>query len=271
LGQDKQRAQQKLDGLRVDDPLLGQAAKIETLRRGVDRYQSARRDLPRLATQRADAVGELDHSLRDLGPGWSKERVTEFDTSLPTREAVRQHQQTLSGSERALHDARGKTRAAKSRLDELVRQRDRVKEAFDDLVAPREADRRSLDTERDDIRRLRSGLPPYHRMLERKRNLRAQATDQEARRQSLQTRLQEKGVTLPLWPLFPAFVLLVAMAGWLLATNVLGLGILVLIVLAAGVGGYLWLRVRLTRSSNDRTKRILEELKTVKGGVEALA
>jgi uncharacterized protein YhaN len=272
LGQDKQRAQKRLDEIRVDEALLGQAGKIETLRRGVARYESAQKDLPLREAERAAAVGDLEKSLRELGPGWNQERVTEFDTSLPVREAVRQHEAEVKASEEAFRDAQGDTKAAKRRLDELVRQRDRLKEAFDDLAAPRDnGDRGRLERKRGNARRLRSSLPHYYRLLERKRNLRAQLADQRAHRQSLETRSQEEGVTLPLWPLFPAFLLFVALGGWLLATSVVGLGVLVLIVLGAVVGGYLWLRAHLRSSSEDRTRRILEELSNVKAGVEALA
>ncbi len=271
LGQDKQHAQKRLGEIRVDEALLAQAARIETLRRGLARYESAHRDLPLREAERAAAVGDLEKSLRELGPGWTRERVTGFDTSLPTREAVRQHEAEVKASEEAFRDAQGDTRAAKRRLDELVEERDGLKEAFDGLAAPQDRDRGGLERKRGNARRLRSSLPHYYRLLERKRNLQAQLADQRARRQSLETRSQEEGVTLPLWPLYPAFAFLVAIAAWLFGTNLVGLGVLVLMVLGAVVGGYLWLRAQLTRSSENRTRRVLEELNTLKAGVEALA
>lgn len=267
LGQDKQGAQKELDKIRVDEELLAQAATIETLRRGLARYESAKNDLPLLETRRADAVSDLGESLRELGPGWSQERVTEFDTSLPTREAVRQHQQTLNNSERALRDAQMATGAAKRRLDELVEERDRLTEAFDGLAAPRDRDRGGLERKRDNIRRLRSGLPDYHRAVQRKEHLEGRLADQEVRCRSLEKQSREKGLSLPPWFL-PGFLLGVIIVGSLLVGLGPVPGILAFVILLA-LASYVYFHAR--RSSRDRSRDILEELNTVKAGAEALA
>ncbi len=88
--------QQELEKLDVDEQVLKKFTEIEGLNRGLDKYESAKQDLPRRESELESALEELEEGLKDLGSGWDEDRVKQFDTSVLAREAVRSHGELLN-------------------------------------------------------------------------------------------------------------------------------------------------------------------------------
>ena len=80
-----------------DEDLLYDAARIETIRRDRNRFDSAVKDLPERKAELGALESELQDRLRDLGPEWDEDRLQGFDASLAFRQEVEQAKDASRG------------------------------------------------------------------------------------------------------------------------------------------------------------------------------
>ena len=88
-----------------DEDLLYDAARIETIRRDRNRFDSAVKDLPERRAELGALESELQDRLRDLGPEWGEGRLQEFDASLAFRQEVEQAKDVLAERQDAVRRA----------------------------------------------------------------------------------------------------------------------------------------------------------------------
>jgi uncharacterized protein YhaN len=262
------RAQEEMNGTELDEKILAQAAEIEGLKRGLERYESARDDLPRRQSELEGDLKGLEDGLRGLGPDWDESRVKEFDTSLTAREAVRGYGAQLKAGTAALHDAERDAERAKAEHQEARSAHDSLEKELKELEEPPERDRRALDERRRRLRQLRGLLADSATSQLGLGHLKQRKADLEARINWFERAKAGRAVALPAWPAAVApllgaalAALLALLAGWLAAV----------VIAVAGLGAglaYQWLRRSLkTGASLD----VMEtELETLTGQLERI-
>ncbi|MBL8696705.1 MAG: AAA family ATPase [Planctomycetes bacterium] len=118
----------KLMGFRspqlTDAATMAQLTSLEEDRR----TQSARlRDLPSLKKNYERARAAAAQAISELGPGWSEDRVAQFDRSLPVREHVRQREQSgeqarvsATEAERKIQQIENQDRATEAEIESHI-------------------------------------------------------------------------------------------------------------------------------------------------------
>ncbi len=151
----------------VDPALHAQRDEIRTLARQTAEFRSSTQRLPVLGAENAQMQTALAASLRQLGPGWTEERVRTCDRSLANREALRQFAESLAADAQRRREAE----AACQRLAEATAaaQRRREQTEADRAGADQAAARFPADIcaplrrERDRLVRLAQELPDLRR------------------------------------------------------------------------------------------------------------
>jgi uncharacterized protein YhaN len=254
--------QQEMERIHVDKELLEQSAEIEGLNRGLDKYESAKEDLPTRGSELKAAHDDLQDGLRDLGPGWDEGRVRAFDTSVPTREAIRGHGEGIKASSVGLHDAERDSGRAAEDLENAKVEHDRLKKELEALDEPPERDRRVLEEKRRGLRELRSLTSGHERHRQETRHLEERKRDLQARCISLERQISQEVLALPAWP--AAVVLVIGLAAAMLLALLTSwvAGVVVAVLGVAVAAGYHRLRGGLeTRAQKGGLE---DELKTVR-------
>ena len=250
-----------LGKLVLDEQVLGSISKVEGLNRGLDKYESAKQDLPKRDSELKSALEDLEEGLRVLGPGWDELRVKGFDTSVLAREAVRSHGEELKESSGQLHDAERDEERASDELEKISAEHARLEKKWKALEPPLEPNGTALEERRQRIRELRSLVSAHERLGQEKDHLEDRKNDLETRCVSLGRQISREAASLPFWPavVVPVIGLLagVAFAGaadWITAAAIAGFGV----ILGAG---YAFLRTNLATGSQQETLK--SELKTL--------
>ena len=263
LQTDVGHAQEEIDLIEVDGKTLERAAEIEGLQRGLERYESARDDLPRRQSEfEADLEG-LEEGLRGLGPDWDEARVKEFDTSLTAREAIRGYGEQLKASATELHDAERDAEHAKAELQEARSTHARLEKELQELGEPPERDQRALEERRHKFRQLRGLLADSATSRQGLEHLKERKADLDARIDWFERAKARRAATLPAWPAVVAPLVGGALAAWL-ALQVDWLAAVVIAV-AGLVVGLAYARLRSSLETGTRLDVMETELETLRG------
>ncbi len=102
--------EQRLEGLTVDQDLLGQETEILALKESTQEIRNVLKDRLTLERDRDQVSARIEENARQIGPQWDEARAMAFAWSEAERAAVQQQQQ-------ALEEARGEVRAAREKLN----------------------------------------------------------------------------------------------------------------------------------------------------------
>ena len=269
LQSDIARAEQEMQGIEVDERILEQSPEIEGLKRGLDRYESARDDLPRRQSELEADLDALKEDLRSLGPAWDEARVNAFDTSLPAREAVRGLGEQLKDGASRLHDAERDAEHARQNLQEARVEHGRLEHALKQLGEPPEGDRKGLDERRRKLRDLRGLLSDHATSQQKLEHLKERKADLSARIEWLERQMAQRMPSLPVWPTVALplggsaiAALLAVPLGWVAALVAAVIG---LVAGLAYTGLRIWLK---TRAELDLIDAELETLRDQLDGIE---
>ena len=254
--------QEELEQVDVNELVLEQSTEIAGLNRGLDKYESAKEDLPKRESEHESALEDLKNGLRDLGPGWNEDRVGTFDTSVPAREGVRGHGEELKASGVRLHDAERDAARATEDHENARFEHGRLEKEWKALDNPPERNRKILEEKRHKLRGFRSLLSTHDRSRQERDHLADRKGDLETRGKWIERQIFQEAVSIPIWPggLMPLIglagvMLLAVLTSWIAAIAIAAVGIVV-------GAGYFRLRGRLAAGSR---KGLLEdELKTVR-------
>jgi uncharacterized protein YhaN len=265
---DVARAQEETNGTEVDEKILEQAAEIEGLKRGLERYESARDDLPRRQSELEADLKGLEEGLRGLGPDWDEDRVKEFDTSLTAREVVRGYGAELKAGAAALHDAERDAEHAKAEHREARSAHGRLEKELQELGEPPERDQKALDERHRKLRQLRGLLADSAASQQGLEHLKERKADLEARINSLERAKAGRAAKLPAWPAVVTPLLGAALAAWLaLQADWLAAVVIATAGLAAGLA---YQRLRSGLETGTRLDVIETELETLTGQLDRI-
>ena len=113
-----QRARDEEERPIEGNELLQVAAEVEEIRRGRSSFDASVRDLPKRNAELGADETEFAQALRDLGPGWTEERLHGFDTSIPRRGEVEQWKTRLASANADVRDRTRDVEQATQALDE---------------------------------------------------------------------------------------------------------------------------------------------------------
>jgi uncharacterized protein YhaN len=263
LQSDIASAEQEMQGIEVDERILEQSPEIEGLKRGLDRYESARDDLPGRQSELKGDLKGLEEGLRGLGPDWDEGRVKEFDTSLTAREAVRGYGEQLKAGAAALHDAERDAVHAKAEHQEARSAHGRLEKELQELGEPPERDQKALDERRRKLRQLRGLLADSATSQQGLEHLKERKADLEARINWLERAKAGRAARLSAWPAVVAPLVGAALAAWLaLQADWLA----AVVIAAAGLAvGLAYQRLRSGLETRARLDVVETELETLAG------
>ena len=187
----------KLSGVQVDQVLIERSEAIDRLHRGLERFQGAQDDLPKREAELTEAEQGLQDHLRDLGPEWTEQRLSNFDLSIPVREEIRQWRRREEETRIGLHDAQVRERETDEAVRAAEEARDVAKEGVRALPEP--ATREGIAERRQAVRQLRAGTQDLRLAEQQAASLDERLRDKEEERESL-TEAPVRIVALPKWP-----------------------------------------------------------------------
>jgi uncharacterized protein YhaN len=163
------------------DELLQVAAEVEAIRRGRGSFDASVRDLPKRNAELGADETELAQVLRDLGPGWSEERLHGFDTSIPRRGEVEEWKTRLASANANVRDRTRDVEQATRALDETNQRLEdgRNQLAQHDDGASSRMSPEALREQRSALQAARSRLAEYDQAAQRCVDLEAQAGGDE--------------------------------------------------------------------------------------------
>jgi uncharacterized protein YhaN len=260
--------EEELKRIHVDEKVLEQTAAIEGLNRGLDKYESAKDDLPERKSELKSAIVDLQDGLRDLGPDWTEDRVRGFETSVPTREAVRGHGEGIKTTAVRLHDAELDSGRAAEDLETANVEHDRLEKELGGLDEPPERDRKVLEEKRGKLRELRSLVSGHERHRQEIRHLEERRSDLEVRCTSIERQMSREMLALPAWP--AAVVLLVSLAAAVLLallTSWIAGGVVAVLGVAVAAGYH---RLRGGLETRAQETGLDNELETVRSQLKEI-
>jgi uncharacterized protein YhaN len=269
-------SQQELEKQDLDQQVLSSSGEIEGLNRGLDKYESAKQDLPKRGAELRAALTDLQKALKGLGMDWDEDRVNAFDTSVLAREAVRSHADEITRTSAAVHDAERDEERAKDEMEKKRAEHARLEEAWKALTPPPELDRMILERDRHKIRELRRWYSALEKLRQEKAHLKDRKSDLEARCISIGSQISREESSLPAWPglVVPLIGLLVGMvfawvADWITAAAIAGFGVVL------GVA-YAYLRRSLAADSQKESlegelRTLLAQLRELEGKLTNVA
>ena len=204
---------EELDALRVDDSILAEAESVEQLRAKRAAFRKSLQDLPERRKEAEVLAARLSADLRQLGLDWDTTRLASFDTSLPVRAAVEEHDRTLTQRKQQLRDAETMLLTTRARLQEVQAEHTEAAEALD-ATPPPDLDAAALAAQRSILARLREQFG------------RLEAAEDNARREQQPLRdLEAQRLRAPQRQSWPRLVLPFAL-GLLAGVLLVGLGLL---------------------------------------------
>lgn len=271
LRQERNANEGKLAATIVNQDLLREPPRIESLRRGVDRYESAKKDLPARQTELEGATEDFVESLRGLGPAWDENRVSTFDTSIAARETVRGHRDALSAANQSLDHARLDATRARKSVEGAQRQHERAEKAWKELKEPAERDRDVIEEKHRQARQLLVSLPALHRRVQERQHLEERLVDLERNRSAVERRVLEAMPGPAIWPVAAATFAAVGIGTWLATQGDLvataGLAIVAVVVVA----GHLRQRWQLARAAREHLMKAEEEIEALDAEIGPLS
>jgi uncharacterized protein YhaN len=213
---ERELGQSKLDGIQVNEALLRQKHQIVELERGLARYESARKDLPELKIGIEAGLEDLKKSFSDLGPGWDEERVLGFDTSIPARQTLRSHIQSLAAKNQALHDSRRTVGEAVKRLAAARKDLERREATFGKLLEPSERDRAALEERLQTARELQIEVTSYLSLTQELAHYTERYEDKKSYKATMERQLLESAEGFRISTILTVALLLLPIVGWLI-------------------------------------------------------
>ena len=211
---------EELDALRVDESILAEAESVEQLRAKRAAFRKSMQDLPERRKEAEVLAARLSADLRQLGLDWDTTRLASFDTSLPVRAAVEEHDRTLTQRQQQLRDAETMLLTTRARLQEVQAEHTEAAEALD-ATPPPDLNAAALAAQRSILARLREQFG------------RLEAAEDNARREQQPLRdLEAQRLRAPQRQSLPRLVLPFAL-GLLAGVLLVGLGLLAGGVLAS--------------------------------------
>ncbi|MEO9254496.1 MAG: AAA family ATPase [Tepidiformaceae bacterium] len=142
------------------EALLAFSGRIEEIRRGRDSFDASVKDLPKRQTDLAALERELADTMRDLGRGWTEERVLGFDTSIPAHDPIEQWRTRLDEATRTAREAELAHEHANDALREATEAEEMARRALESLPTPA-TDKSGLEASRGALRASRQALSDY--------------------------------------------------------------------------------------------------------------
>ncbi len=186
--------------INVDELLAGEQEEIDALFQKLESYQSALRELQEIEVKKKMEEDDFRSVLTDLGPGWDEDRLAGCDTSIPTREQIRQFQDQL---EKVEEDFRGGERRVEY-LQEEVKQAEGEEEKLAEKLAamnrPGEEGSVSLDDQERALSSLRIELTAFRKNQWDQNHLRDRVKEALEEKNAVDRESISFGKGLPRWP-----------------------------------------------------------------------
>lgn len=211
--------------VKIDAQLISSREKILELQTDKGKYVSATEDLPSLRQELETDREGLTESLHEIGSEWNEERLSGFDTSIPTKEIVIKQRDALYQMKETVREFESKSERVRKETDDLLEE---IHELDEDLetFASQQLSEKELGKQRSALRTLRASYP---NMREKEFNIRSLEDKEELLNIFAPSRARDI-VGAPIWP---AIVLVVAgivslavsmlESAWILGIFVLGL------------------------------------------------
>lgn len=183
----------------ADADVLALSAEIHGLAESKGEYRSALDGLPGARARRELLDKNVALALRRLGPGWTKDRVSELDTSVRTKQELEAHRVALGGASESVRAAERTLRPREAELREGEEKERTAQERFAVETEPEEKDEGRLMVQQKLLASARSHLLQLERLSAKQRGDEERLRDLARQRQYLEG-FRGRYVPLPMWP-----------------------------------------------------------------------
>jgi uncharacterized protein YhaN len=247
------RQQTRLNRVSVDDRLLPIAAEVKKLQASITQFDSDRTRLGKLETEIKGLETRITQSLADLGPLWTRERVDDFDVSIPAKGELSRWRDDLDAADEAVEKSARQVANVQDRLTENRNDREGDEEKLATYADT--PSREQIEAKDTSTRHLRVASTELLQQRER-----ADAAEERAAavQDVLQAVDRSPVATVPPVILFgvPSILavsgLIAAIFGQLVAAT-----LLFVLAVVSGIGLFLWRRS--TSSGGDVVARDMQE------------
>lgn len=144
--------------LKIDENLLKNKDNILELQKGQGKYISAVSDLPKSEKDLKIEEEELNKSLKEIGPDWDEEKLSNFDISIPSKEKVRNQHNTLQKVKQVIHEAQNELKNIDQSIEETKGEGKKIERQLEEQSLTK-IDEKELKEERAALQRLRIKYP----------------------------------------------------------------------------------------------------------------
>jgi len=188
----------RLTATDVDEALLKERSRVETINQGLEQYRARLNDLPGLGQAVQASRDRLSDAFQGLGPDWTGEKVKAVDRSLQVEQDVSAFDKQWEVAEGNLAGARLRVEQAKADVEKRREQLQQAQQTFSQALTPDPPETHHWERVREAARKLRAFLP-------QRADLQRRVEDGEARLGDLQSRLrqaetEEAPTFFPAWP-----------------------------------------------------------------------
>lgn len=211
--------------IKIDEKLVSNKEKILELQKGQDKYVSAVRDLPTLKEDLKRDKKGLRGSLREIGPDWDEEKLSNFDISIPTKEIVRKKHNTLEEARETIRDTEKEVQGIEQNIRNIKQDIGKVDKHLK-TQSLQEVDEKKLKQQRKSLQLLRVNYPHLKEKEADMRNL----NEKEEQFVLLKLNMAKTPTKLPFWPALmliatgiASLILSILWNNWVIGTSILAM------------------------------------------------
>jgi uncharacterized protein YhaN len=223
-----ERLKGQIQEFEVDETLVQHQEEIQILVGKRQAIDNAVKDLPVRGSEMLHKEKEFQKRLRDLGEGWSPERLAEVNTSVQVRQEVRRFSKKLEAAERNLEQLRTRLTDRETEVREAKLALEEKDKLLDTFPTRPSVDEARLQRQCDAVRGIRSSLLQRERLSAVREEKITRHRLAEAQLQSLEREMEERLKYLPVWSLIVTLAAAVVGAVLLVTKVFPGLAVVVL-------------------------------------------
>ena len=142
----------------IDEKLLSNKEKILELQKGQDKYTSASKDLQKEEEKLKQEKNGLKELLHEIGPDWDEEKLSKFDTSIPTKGIVRKQRDAIKNARENIRDTEKEIQGIDKDIKNISEEVEKVDKHLK-TQSLRQIDEKKLEQQRKSLQLLRINYP----------------------------------------------------------------------------------------------------------------
>jgi len=154
----------------IDERIINNKERIDELKINQGKYESAVSDLPGLTENLKKAKESLQELLREIGPDWDEDKLTQIDTSIPEKEFIRVKRDNLTEKIEKIVDAEREIKRIDRDVQITQKKKEKLEKNIEEL-ASQQLSEKKLKEQKETLKFLRVRYTDVNRVESDVRNL----------------------------------------------------------------------------------------------------